>query len=233
MKLKNKVIGIIGIIAILSIILIGGYKNNYQPTKNTQQTSNAQQTSNLYDCEDYLILVNKQNSIDGDYIPQHLVKVNIKFLDDTQEESRCMEKEAAEAVEDLFACAKKEGITLIGSSAYRSYQSQVRVLKEQTYKKGYDYAMTHVAQPGQSEHQSGLAIDITNEVRCFDKTSKEAQWLAKNAHKFGFILRYPEGKEKVTGYDFEPWHIRYVGKDVAKEIYKNGITLEEYLKNKA
>ena len=70
---------------------------------------------------------------------------------------------------------------------------------------------------------------MTNEARCFDKTSPEAQWLANNAHRFGFILRYPEGKEDITGYNYEPWHIRYVGKDVAKKIYEKNITLEEYL----
>ena len=128
---------------------------------------------------------------------------------------------------------KKENIILIGSSAYRSYKSQLRILKEETDKKGVDYADKYVAKPGQSEHQSGLAVDVTNRVRCFDKTSKESQWLANNAYKFGFILRYPDGKEDITGYNYEPWHIRYVGKDIAKEIYMKNITLEEYLSYKS
>ena len=85
--------------------------------------------------------------------------------------------------------------------------------------------------PGESEHQTGLAIDVTNTSRCFDKTSIEAQWLANNAYKYGFILRYPENKEDVTGYSYEPWHIRYVGKDLAEKIYMNSETLEEYLKH--
>lgn len=86
-----------------------------------------------------------------------------------------------------------------------------------------------MATPGESEHQTGLAIDVTNPSRCFDKTSVEAQWIDNNAYKYGFILRYPENKEDVTGYNYEPWHIRYVGKDVAKKIYINSKTLEEYL----
>ena len=147
----------------------------------------------------------------------------------TSDESRYMDETAAKALEELFQVAKSENINLIGSSAYRSYKSQVRVLKDEISSKGVDYANKYVAKPGKSEHQSGLSIDVTNEARCFDKTSPEAQWLANNAYRFGFILRYPEGKEDITGYNYEPWHIRYVGKDAAKEIYEKNITLEEYL----
>ena len=96
-------------------------------------------------------------------------------------------------------------------------------------RKGKEYTQKYVAKANQSEHQTGLAIDITNSSRCFDKNSKEAKWLADNAYKYGFILRYLEGKTDITGYNYEPWHIRYVGKKVAKEIYNNSETLEEYL----
>lgn len=228
MKKIAKLFGLIIILATIAFVvgfnLVGNLTN--------EENINPKKVINTVN-EDYTILVNKTNVLRSDYTPKNLVKLNIEFLSDTSNESRCMEKKAADSLEDLVATAKKENIILIGSSAYRSYKSQLRILKEETDKKGVDYADKYVAKPGQSEHQSGLAIDVTNRVRCFDKTSKEAQWLANNAYKFGFILRYPDGKEDITGYNYEPWHIRYVGKDIAKEIYMKNITLEEYLSYKS
>lgn len=229
MKLKNK---FIGIIVVLGVILFIGGKNplvglsNHKDTYISETSTNASVNSSKY-----LMLVNKKNPLGLDYEPDNLVKPNVKFLRDTSEESRYMDETAAKALEELFQVAKSENINLIGSSAYRSYKSQVRVLKDEISSKGVDYANKYVAKPGKSEHQSGLSIDVTNEARCFDKTSPEARWLANNAHRFGFILRYPEGKEDITGYNYEPWHIRYVGKDAAREIYNKNITLEEYLKD--
>ena len=176
-----------------------------------------------------LILVNKENSLSSDYKPDNLVKPNIVFLDSSVEEEKYMQQEAATALEELFQNAKQNNITLIGSSAYRSYQTQVNIYNKYYRQKGSSYTKKYVATPGESEHQTGLAIDVTNPSRCFDKTSVEAQWIDNNAYKYGFILRYPENKEDVTGYNYEPWHIRYVGKDVAKKIYINSTTLEEYL----
>ena len=228
MKKIAKLFGLIIILATIAFVvgfnLVGDLTN--------EENINPKKVINTVN-EDYTILVNKTNVLRSDYTPKNLVKLNIEFLSDTSNESRCMEKKAADSLEDLVATAKKENIILIGSSAYRSYKSQLRILKEETDKKGVDYADKYVAKPGQSEHQSGLAVDVTNRVRCFDKTSKEAQWLANNAYKFGFILRYPDGKEDITGYNYEPWHIRYVGKDTAKEIYMKNITLEEYLSYKS
>lgn len=228
MKKIAKLFGLIIILATIAFVvgfnLVGDLTN--------EENINPKKVINTVN-EDYTILVNKTNVLRSDYTPKNLVKLNIEFLSDTSNESRCMEKKAADSLEDLVTTAKKENIILIGSSAYRSYKSQLRILKEETDKKGVDYADKYVAKPGQSEHQSGLAVDVTNRVRCFDKTSKEAQWLANNAYKFGFILRYPDGKEDITGYNYEPWHIRYVGKDIAKEIYMKNITLEEYLSYKS
>lgn len=227
MKLKNKFIGIIVVLGVITFI---GGKNplvrlsNHKDTYLSETSTNASANSSKY-----LMLVNKKNPLGLDYEPDNLVKPNVKFLRDTSDELRYMDETAAKALEELFQVAKSENINLIGSSAYRSYKSQVRVLKDEISSKGVDYANKYVAKPGKSEHQSGLSIDVTNEARCFDKTSPEAQWLANNAHRFGFILRYPEGKEDITGYNYEPWHIRYVGKDVAKKIYEKNITLEEYL----
>lgn len=227
MKLKNKFIGIIVVLGVITFI---GGKNPLVGLSNHKDTYLSETSTNACaNSSKYLMLVNKKNPLGLDYEPDNLVKPNVKFLRDTSDELRYMDETAAKALEELFQVAKSENINLIGSSAYRSYKSQVRVLKDEISSKGVDYANKYVAKPGKSEHQSGLSIDVTNEARCFDKTSPEAQWLANNAHRFGFILRYPEGKEDITGYNYEPWHIRYVGKDVAKKIYEKNITLEEYL----
>ncbi|WP_434798255.1 M15 family metallopeptidase [Terrisporobacter vanillatitrophus] len=224
MKLKSKFVGIIVILG--TIIFVGGVN----PLLGLSNHKNSYISENVsIKSSKYLMLVNKKNPLSLDYEPENLVKPNVKFLSDTSEESRQMDEKAARALEELFQGAKKENITLLGSSAYRSYRSQVKVLNDEISSKGVDYANKYVAKPGKSEHQSGLSIDVTNESRCFDKTSLEAKWLANNAYRFGFILRYPEGKENITGYNYEPWHIRYVGKDAAKDIYERNITLEEYL----
>lgn len=94
---------------------------------------------------------------------------------------------------------------------------------------GKQMADKYVAKAGFSEHQTGLAIDLTNEDRYFVKGTNEAEWLENNCYKYGFIIRYPEGKESITGVAYEPWHIRYVGEEVSRYIYENNITLEEYL----
>ena len=89
-------------------------------------------------------------------------------------------------------------------------------------------ADTYSARPGHSEHQTGLAMDINNASDAFNNTP-EAKWIAANCWKYGFILRYPQGKQNITGYKYESWHVRYLGNDLAKEVYNSGLTLEEFL----
>ena len=132
-------------------------------------------------------------------------------------------------MERLIEDAKEEGIFLLGNSGYRSYSSQENVYESRIELEGKEIADAYVAKPGFSEHQTGLCIDLTNRDRYFVKGTEEAEWLAENCYKYGFIIRYPEGKEEVTGIAYEPWHIRYVGEDSATYIHNNGITLEEYL----
>lgn len=175
-------------------------------------------------------MVNKDNPLSLDYISKDMVKPKILFIESATEEEKYMQKQASEAVEELIKDASKSGIELIGTSAYRSYNKQQEIYENNVNIRGQEEADKYAAHAGKSEHQTGLAIDITNKERWFDKSTKEAQWLANNAHRFGFILRYPEGKEDITGYNYEPWHIRYVGKDNAEKIYREGITLEEYRK---
>lgn len=145
-----------------------------------------------------------------------------------------MRAEAARALEELFRQAAAEGIELAGVSGYRSYQRQEAIFNYRARERGEEVANRTSARPGQSEHQTGLAMDVSSAsvgyalIEDFGNT-KEGLWLAENAPRFGFIIRYPKGKEHLTGYSYEPWHIRYVGVEAAQEIAARGLILEEYL----
>ncbi|NLP52616.1 M15 family metallopeptidase [Bacillus sp. RO1] len=181
------------------------------------------------------VMVNKFWSLPEGYRPGDLIKPNVPFSfgDENSDRSK-LRAEAAESLEIMFNVAKGEGIELYARSGFRSYETQAAIFKNEVATFGYEQAVLYVALPGTSEHQTGLAMDITAKsvglelVEALEGTA-EGRWLAENAHHYGFILRYPKGKTNITGYAFEPWHFRYVGVDIAGEIYAKGITLEEYL----
>ncbi len=135
--------------------------------------------------------------------------------------------EALAAFQEMCSAAVNDGIYLFSVSGYRSYDLQNYLYNEFKDQRGTEGADMVSARPGHSEHQSGLAFDVNTTSFAFIGTP-EAQWLAENSCRYGFIIRYPEGKENITGYSYEPWHIRYVGKEFAETIYKSGLTLEEY-----
>ena len=137
-------------------------------------------------------------------------------------------QEALDAFNNMKKEASKDGISLKIVSGYRSYETQAAIFKKNVNLYGEEKANTFSARPGQSEHQTGLAFDINSTKWAFADTA-EAKWLAENCHRFGFIIRYPEGKEDITGYVYEPWHIRYLNVEVATEIKNLGVCLEEYL----
>lgn len=176
-----------------------------------------------------LMLVNETNGLDKNYIPKDLSIPNIRFYSGVSNEEKKVAGIIKEPLEDLVNGAKNDGITLLGISGYRSYKSQKKTYDERVKTAGTKLADAYVAKPGYSEHQTGLCMDITNEGKYFVKGTAEADWLDENCYKYGFIIRYPYGKKNITGIEYEPWHIRYVGKNAAKYIHDNGITLEEYL----
>ncbi|MGG2196650.1 M15 family metallopeptidase [Paenibacillus validus] len=179
------------------------------------------------------VLVNKTSKLPEDYKPQDLVDPNVPFTFKEKLEKRKMRKEAAAALEKLFQAAKDAGLPLAGVSAYRSHETQTALYNNYVKQEGEEKANKYSAKPGHSEHETGLAIDVAGcngkcpAQDCFGAT-QEAKWLAEHAHEYGFIIRYPKGKEAITGYQYEPWHLRYVGVDLAKDIVKQGLTLEEY-----
>ncbi|MDF2789381.1 MAG: D-alanyl-D-alanine carboxypeptidase [Neobacillus sp.] len=208
---------------------------NEENAKPQEQESSASPESIqvVFNPESIPVLVNKQNKLPDNYNPTDLVYTDIPFVSGASKEKRQMRKEAAAAVNQLFAGAKAEGISLLGVSAYRSHATQTTLFNYYVNRDGYEKARTYSALPGSSEHETGLSIDVTGgngkcaAENCFGGT-KEAAWLEQHASEYGFIIRYPQGKESITGYQYEPWHLRYVGKEIALEIMKKGITLEEY-----
>jgi D-alanyl-D-alanine carboxypeptidase len=182
-------------------------------------------------------MVNQKNVLPSDYEPKDLVKPNVKFSFAEDIEKRYMRKEAADALEELFKAAKENGYDLFAVSGYRSYKRQEEILNNAIQADGEEKAKSSVAIPGQSDHQTGLAMDISSPSlgygldQSFGDTP-EGKWVAEHAQEFGFVIRYPKGKEDITGIIYEPWHLRYVGKTVAEEVAKNGLTLEEYYGDK-
>ncbi|MEH6954797.1 M15 family metallopeptidase [Neobacillus drentensis] len=180
------------------------------------------------------VLVNKQNKLPASYQPSDLIYPDIPFTFKQRTEKRQMRAKAGAAIEKLFAGAKRQGVDLLGVSAYRSHAAQTTLFNYYVDLDGYKAASAYSAAPGTSEHETGLAIDVTGgdgtcaAEDCFEGT-KEATWLQNHAAEYGFIIRYPKGKDSITGYQYEPWHLRFVGKDIAKKIMSRGITLEEYL----
>lgn len=178
------------------------------------------------------VLVNKQRYLPSDYIPKDLVTVDVPTCLDNPEVNQ-LRKPAADALKKLFDGAKKDGYTLTARSGYRSYQTQNALHKAVENSHGKEYADKYSAIPGQSEHQTGLAMDITSPTVNYQLTgdfgdTPEGKWVKDNAYRYGFVIRYPYGKENIVGYEYEPWHLRYFGIELATEIYQSGLTVEEY-----
>ena len=159
---------------------------------------------------DGILIANKTYSLPRDYAPGGLTP------------------ECRTALDAMIAGAAQEGIGLYAVSAYRSWDYQEGLYNRYAERDGKEEADRYSARPGHSEHQTGLAIDLNSLDYAFADTP-EGRWIAAHCHEYGFILRYPEGKEEVTGYRYEPWHVRYLGKEIAEKVAASGLCLEEYL----
>lgn len=208
-------------------LLVGGLLLSYLCT--TVESVSALSNQNQCKNSPYHMLVNKQNPLSKEFVPENLVMPKVRFYNPGNLEKNYMEKEAAMALEEMFNAAKGEGINLIAVSGYRSYDYQRNLYERSVRENGIDQMGS--AAPNESEHRTGLAMDITGTSggtieEWFGKT-KEGKWLAQNCYKYGYIIRYPENKTHITGYIYEPWHVRYVGKDLASKIHSSGLTMEE------
>ncbi len=170
---------------------------------------------------DGILIVNKTYALPSDYRPSNSA--------DYQYCTTCLTQETMNAFYEMQADAGALGLNLYISSGFRSYSYQENLYNNYVYQDGQEAADTYSARPGHSEHQTGLAFDLNTIDDSFAYT-EEGKWVADNCYRYGLILRYPKGKEQETGYQYESWHLRYVGKELAQKLYNNGnwITLEEH-----
>lgn len=174
----------------------------------------------------FYTLVNKYNYLRDDFVPNNLVEMTTPY----SKEGIYLVEEARDNFYKLVDKAKEEDLTIRAISAYRGYTYQKRLYDKYVEADGVDKADTYSARPGFSDHQTGLAIDVDNTISSFENftNTKEYKWMLDNSYKYGFILRYPSGKESITTYQFESWHYRYVGLKLAKKIKASNLTFDEY-----
>jgi D-alanyl-D-alanine carboxypeptidase len=173
-----------------------------------------------------LILVNKFHYLTDDFVPDNIVDISKTHCYGDNETT----EEVYKAFKNMWTAAKEEDLSLIITSSYRDYEFQERLWNSYANSNSESWADSISARAGYSEHQTGLSLDIVtynSQLNDFEETD-EFKWLQENAYKYGFILRYPKDKTDITGYDYESWHYRYVGKEVAKKIHDEDITYDEY-----
>lgn len=172
------------------------------------------------------ILVNKYYYLEEDYVPNELEELSNQYALNNMK----MVKEAKDAFEEMSKEAKKEGLKIIAMSTYRDYAYQTDLYNKYVKQDGKEAADTYSGRPGFSEHQTGYAVDVYNDDESYTNfhVTEEFKWMQEHAKEYGFILRFPEGKENETGYQYESWHYRYVGLEAATYITEKNITLEEY-----
>lgn len=206
---------------VVTYVNIGLDKEFYSYIKNTDPSKGI------------LILVNKYQKLTSDYTPNDLEEINSKYFINGNSRVRMLRKEAKENFEKLSEASIKNNTPVYGQSAYRSYQSQETLYNNAVKVNGKEKADIDTARPGHSEHQTGLTIDVSStkngNMLEFGNTASY-YWMIENAHKYGFILRYPQGKEKIHGFINEPWHYRYVGIETATDMHDNhsNLTFDEY-----
>jgi len=203
----------------------------YGATAQTPTGKVTEEDKRFYDTDSYLIVANKKHPLPEGYVPSDLVYPEVPMRYNNWQ----LRKVAAEALEKMFAAASLEGLTLVCGSGYRDPVFQATLYNGYVESSGKEAADTFSARPGYSDHQTGLATDICSLDEAYDlsqsfEETAEGKWLKDHAHEYGFIMRYPKGKDDITGYYYEPWHFRYIGVDEATAIYNVDpfYTFEEY-----
>lgn len=215
-------------------------KNQQDRNRSEQKDQNKQQTAqfdkmrySLSEPGSIWLVVNKQRPISTEYAPNDLRDVNVNKRGDKSKEELMLRQTAASSLEQLFSDAKKDGMDLLLGSAYRSAELQRMYYQNYVAAYGQEEADKFSARPGTSEHQTGLAADVSGADRtcyleiCFAE-QPAGEWVAEHAYEYGFIIRYPQGKQSITGYQYEPWHLRYVGQALAQQLHQKDLTMEEF-----
>jgi D-alanyl-D-alanine carboxypeptidase len=208
---------------------------NKDDPKHSETNGESKDTEQVVDDPDrILVVVNKNHHLPAGYVPNDLVETPVPFPFEEDLPKKLLRAESASALDDMFQEANSQGLDLFAQSGYRSYNRQEAIFASNVERYGSKKKANQVsAEPGESEHQTGLAMDVTSPavdyrlIQSFDQT-EEGQWVLAHAHEYGFIIRYPKGESSITGYDYEPWHLRYVGKKAANYIQSKQLTLEEY-----
>ena len=238
MSIKTKAKPLIFIL-VVALIIFGLWFvliKNRQESTNSSNSSQSNFDKTLYSLTEpssLWVIVNKKQPLPQAYEPSPLVAPDVGLRTKNTDPEMKLRDDAAVAVESLVSGAKKAGNELIVVSGFRSYQAQSSVYNSAVRQDGQAEADKYSARPGHSEHQTGLAVDFGLPDRscelevCFAET-KAGTWLADHAHEYGFVLRYDKDKQSSVGYDYEPWHFRFVGNELAAEVKKTGQTLEEY-----
>ncbi len=231
--MKKRLIIIVAIVVFILAVLVlaSGKVNAPHNSKKTDQPQQTQTTPppSTFDKTQFSIepsasiwaVVNKKRVLSSLYEPQDLAVIG----------GQRVSSEAAGPLQELLKAAQMAGVPMKVISGYRSYNTQASTYNAYVAKDGVAQADTYSARPGHSEHQTGLAADLGNGIcdleACFGQTDA-GKWLAAHAYEYGFVIRYEDGKAPITGYQYEPWHIRYVGTELAAEINKSKQTLEEF-----
>jgi len=187
----------------------------------------------ISDGNDLLALVTKETTLKSSYAPTDLTRIP-EYMYPARE--LWLREEAFQQLEKLWQAAADDGVTLTIISAYRSYQYQQTLFQNYASSYGEEAANRFSARPGQSEHQLGTTVDFGGtavDLKAAYANTDQGRWLAEHAYRFGFAMSYPEGKEEITGYIFEPWHYRYIGPEAAAEWYAAGLSLKEFLQQKS
>lgn len=237
-----------GLLLLLAVpLILANARKATSPASNTDQAKShklSEQSSqitpfdktkhSLADPTSVWVVVNKKRALPSNYVPAQLVTPNIPLTGAAGSDNMRVSSVINSPLEQLVAGGKQAGYSLVLVSGYRSYATQTSVYNGYVNSDGQAIAETYSARPGHSEHQTGLAIDLGRaDSKCqLDEclgNLPEGQWLAAHAYEYGFIIRYPKGKEQITGYSYEPWHIRYVGAELSNELRAKGIeTIEEF-----
>jgi D-alanyl-D-alanine carboxypeptidase len=231
-KLPWKMVIAVFLLIVMAVIVIPKvYERSSSGTKMSPKLNRAQFSVN--DPASIWAVVNKGRALPSSYNPSDLLAPNVALRLPATDPEMQIRATLAAPLQQMFKEADAEGLQLMLSSGYRSYQLQNIVYKANVGTQGQQTADSSSAKPGHSEHQTGLAVDIEPTSRecevelCFADTP-EGIWLAKNSYKYGFIIRYQKDQEKKTGYEYEPWHIRYVGIELAEQLHKSNQTLEQF-----
>ena len=226
---------------LLGVALFVFFEHHHQaaqhpaPAAKTAQTTFDKKQFSLTDPASLWVVVNKRRPLAPlDYAPANLVNPQIPLRLNKADGEMTVRADTAAALEELSTAASRQGLHLMLASGYRSYQLQVTVYNSEVRANGQAGADQESARPGYSEHQTGLAADLEPVSRkceletCFESTP-EGVWLAANAWKYGFIIRYQKDITSITGYEYEPWHVRYIGKALAAELHRTQtLTLEQF-----